>query len=256
LNNKPKKVVIFADLDGSLLSRKYQSEDIEPILKKLKTLNTSIVFASSKTKSEIIHYREKWQIKDPFIVENGSAIFIPQEYFQQNYTFSKRAEGYNIIELGVSYEVVRQKLAAVKKMTGTKIVGFGDMTAKQIAEDSGLPLYLAELAKKREHSEPLKIVEGSERAVLQAIVKEGLCYTRGGRYLHVLGDTDKGKAAAVLKDLFVRQCGEIFTIGVGDSDNDLGMLKIVDKPFFVGKTLEKKAVWEKIQKLTEPCVQP
>jgi mannosyl-3-phosphoglycerate phosphatase len=251
LSNKRRKIVVFSDLDGSLLNKQYRYDEIEPIISSLSTLNVPIVLASSKTQSEIVFYRKKMQIHDPFIVENGSAIFIPKDYFQAEYSFSKQTQGYRIIELGIPYSNIRKKLVAVKTQTGAEIVGFGDMTAKDIAEDSGLPLNLARLAKKREYSEPFKVLRGNEKQVLQAISNQGLHCVGGGRYLNASGNTDKGKAASILKDLFLLQFGEILSVGVGDSANDLTMLKTVDKPFFVNNESEKKAVWMEIQRLAE-----
>ena len=243
------KTIVFADLDGSLLNDKYEYDQIEPIIHQLLSLNVSIVFASSKTRNEIDFYRNKWLITDPFIIENGSAILIPENYFGIHYEFTRRVKGYNIIELGTEYCNIREKLEVVKNRTGANIVGFGDMTTEELAKDSGLPLYLAQLAKKREYSEPFKILDGSEKEVLDAISDEDLCYTRGGRYLHALGNCDKGKATSILKNLYLQQFKRSLSIGVGDSANDLTMLKIVDKPFFINKTADKKTVWKEIESI-------
>jgi len=241
------KTIVFADLDGSLLNDNYEYDQIEPIIHHLLSLNVSMVFASSKTRKEIDFYRDKLQITDPFIIENGSAILIPKNYFGIQYEFTRREKRYNLIQLGTKYRNIREKLEIVRKRTGVNIVGFGDMTAEEIAKDSGLPLSLAQLAKKREYSEPFKILDGKEEEVLNAISDEGLCFTRGGRYLHALGNCDKGKATSILIKLYLLQFKKIFSIGVGDSANDLTMLKIVDKPFFVNKTADKKAVWKEIE---------
>jgi mannosyl-3-phosphoglycerate phosphatase len=251
LKPEGKKIIVFADLDGSLLNDKYEYDQIEPIIHNLLALNVSIVFASSKTRYEIDFYRNKWQVTDPFIVENGSAILIPETYFVIHYEFTRSAQRYNIIELGTAYCIIREKLEIVRNRTGANIVGFGDISAEDIAEDSGLPLYLAQLAKKREYSEPFKILDGNEKEVLDSISDEGLCFTRGGRYLHALGNCDKGKATSILKNLYLQQFKRIFSIGVGNSANDLTMLKIVDKPFFVNKTADKKAVWKEIESIAQ-----
>ncbi len=243
------KIIIFADLDGSLLNDKYEYDQIEPIIRRLQSINVSIVFASSKTRNEIDFYRNKWQIIDPFIIENGSAILIPENYFEIQYEFTRQLQSYNIIELGTAYSVIREKLNVVKNRKRAHIVGFGDMTAEEIAIDSGLPLCLAQLAKEREYSEPFKIIDGKEKEVLDAISSEGLCITQGGRYLHAMGNCDKGKATSILKNLYLQQFKRIFSIGVGDSANDLTMLKIVDKPFFVNKKADKKALWEEIESI-------
>jgi mannosyl-3-phosphoglycerate phosphatase len=71
--------------------------------------------------------------------------------------------------------------------------------------------------------------------VLKAIRREGLKCTRGGRYFHLTGDNDKGKAIHVLKSLYSQMFGSIHTYAVGDGPNDLPMLKAIDKPFFIRK---------------------
>jgi mannosyl-3-phosphoglycerate phosphatase len=246
---KPKagKIVIFSDLDGSLLNDAYSYLEIEPTLRHLLSLNVSIVLASSKTRSEIEFYREKLGIFDPFIVENGSAIFVPENYFKAEYRFTKQTQSYNIIELGSTYQVIREKLALVRRRTGASFVGFGDMSVEEIAKDSGLPLSLARLAKKREYSEPFKMLDRREKDVLQAIAAEGLCYTKGDRYFHVLGSCDKGKATKVLRGLYLQEFDKIIAMGVGDSPNDLPMLRIVDKPFYVRKAADRKGIWKEIE---------
>jgi len=76
---------------------------------------------------------------------------------------------------------------------------------------------------------------------LSAIKSEGLGYTKGGKYFHLMGDYDKGKAADILKDLYSQKFGKIATIGIGDSPNDLPMLKIMNKQLLVKKTTGRNA---------------
>jgi mannosyl-3-phosphoglycerate phosphatase len=250
LKHNENKFVVFTDLDGTLLDEKYDYQKLRPIISQLLALDVSIVFCSSKTRAEIEFYREEMGITDPFIVENGAAIFIPKDYFPLNYKYTKMTDSYCIIELGVPYSIVRKKLATVRMQTATNIVGFGDMTLEEIAKDTGLTLNLAKLAKKREYDEPFRIVEGNERKVLNAIKKEGLSYTKGNRYFHLLGNSDKGKAMIILRDLYSQKFGRIATFGIGDSPNDVAMLKVVDTPFLIRKTARKNAnaAWREILK--------
>jgi len=238
--------VLFADLDGTLLNGKYDFVEVEPIIKNLLSLNVSIVLNSSKTRWEMDFYRKNLGITDPFIVENGSAILIPKNYFKASYRYTQQVQDYYIIQLGRSYSEIREKLALVKTKTNANIVGFGDMTIEEIARDSGLPLHLAQLAKKREYDEPFRILEGDEKKVLNAINAEGLCYTTGGRYFHMLGNCNKGKALCVLKNLYLQEFKKVVTIGVGDSANDLPMLQLVDKPFRLTSTTDNRKVWQEI----------
>lgn len=248
------KLVVFADIDGSLLNNDYEALDIEPILQQLLGLGVAVVFDSSKTAAEVIYYRKKWRIKDPFIVENGSAIFIPNGYFKQIQKAAKHTADYQIIEYGLPYSVIREVLAVAKARVDVDIRGFGDMTTQELAADCGLPLELAVLAKQRRYSEPFKVLGGGEDAVLKAVVARGLSVTCGGRYLHVMGDADKGKAALALKKMFLDECGGVFTVAVGDSANDLPLLNVVDTMFWVDQENPRETVWRQILMLAQTQV--
>lgn len=257
MKHKNSKIVIFTDLDGTLLDEEYDFQSIAPLISQLIASNVSIVLCSSKTRAEIEFYREKMGITEPFVVENGAAIFIPKSFPPLNCTSTRETADYQIVELGASYSFVRKKLAKLKMMIAAKIAGFGDMTLGEIGKDSGLTLNLAKLAKKREYDEPFRILEGNEREVLSAIKKEGLSCTKGGKYFHLLGNSDKGKAAVVLSELYSQKFGKIATFGVGNSRNDFSMLKVVDTPFLVRKTANKNAnyaVWKEILNLATKMI--
>ena len=226
------KNVIFADLDGTFLNDKYDYTETKPIVNKLSALGGSIVFCSSKTRKEIEFYRKAVSINEPFIAENGAAIFIPKHYFPFSYNCTQTLQ-YNVIRLGTSYEALRKKLDKIKEKTAAKLVGFGDMTVEELAYDTGLPMHLALLSQKREHDEPFRILDGNKSSVLKAIKQQGLKCTKGGRYFHLTGNTDKGKAINILKNLYCQMFARIETFGVGDGPNDLSMLKVVDRPFLI-----------------------
>jgi mannosyl-3-phosphoglycerate phosphatase len=228
------KSVIFADLDGTFLNSKYDYTDTKPVVNQLSALCGSVVFCSSKTRNEIEFYRKAVGIDEPFISENGSAIFIPKLYFPFSYNCTQTSD-YNVIRLGESYKTLREKLAEIKEKTGARIMGFGDMTLEELSCDTGLPLHLAKLAQQREHDEPFRILNGSKSNVIKAIKHEGLHCTQGGKYFHLTGNTDKGKAINILKNLYFQMFRKIETFGVGDGPNDFPMLKVVDRPFFIKK---------------------
>jgi len=253
LKTETPKTIIFTDIDGTILDEENSCQETKPLIKQLLALDAALVFCSSKTRAEIEFYRKELGVTDPFIAENGGAIFIPKDYFPFSFPCSKKTRKYDVVELGVAYSVVREKLAGVSAATGAVIVGFGDMTDDEVVTDAGLPLPLAKLAKKREYDEPFRLVHGNEKKMAKAIKAEGFTLTLGGKYFHVLGHSDKGKAAAVLKGLFARKFRNIVTYGVGDSENDLPMLTAVDTPMLVRRELggrnTRLAVWRNMIRL-------
>jgi len=77
-----KKIIIFTDLDGTLLDNSsYSFEAALPALQLIKEKNIPLIICSSKTRKEIEHYRKKLYNLHPFISENGGGIFIPKGYF-------------------------------------------------------------------------------------------------------------------------------------------------------------------------------
>jgi mannosyl-3-phosphoglycerate phosphatase len=98
-----------------------------------------------------------------------------------------------------------------------------------------LSLEEAVLAKMREYDEPF-LIEGEEKEteiVKRKIEEKGMNYVWGGRFHHILGKNDKGKAVEILKELYENQFFSIRTVGIGDSLNDLPMLSAVDRPIFL-----------------------
>jgi mannosyl-3-phosphoglycerate phosphatase len=230
------KLVVFTDLDGTLLDREtYSYEKALPVIDYLRGKGTPIVFCSAKTRAEQKVYRQALGITDPFIVENGGAIFINQGYFSFNFDFHRVQNGYQVIELGTSYCEIRRILEQISIAVRGNIRGFGDMSAEEVATETGLSREAAYLAKQREYDETL-VLKGTPQeidGVLQAITAVGLSYSSGGRYYDVMGANDKGMATRILIDLFRKKFGQIKTVAIGDSLNDLPMLSAAEIPVLV-----------------------
>jgi len=230
------RVVIFTDLDGTLLDRDtYSFEPARPALGLIKEKNIPLVLSSSKTRAEIEFYRKRLENDHPFISENGGAVFVPKLYFSTPFPHDREVEDYFVLELGTFYLHLFEALETIRKETGISIKGFFDLKAEEIVSLCGLSLEEAGLAKKREYDEPF-IVEGGEKEVnivRQEIQSKGLSYVWGGKLHHILGKNDKGKAVEILKGLFENEFLAIRTIGIGDSLNDLPMLSVVDHPIFL-----------------------
>lgn len=225
--------IIFTDLDGTLLDHDtYSYIKALPALKKIKKLKIPLIICTSKTKAEIEYYRKELKNNHPFIAENGGGIFIPKNYFNFKFPYSRKDNKYYIIEFNKDYRKLKNVLKKIKSKY--KIKSFLDMSAKELSKDSNLPLFRARLAKKRIYDIPFKIFN-NEKNIIKIIKKNKLRYDKGGRYSHILGNYDKGKAVKKLIFLYKRKYKKIKTIALGDSENDFPMLKAVDIGYLVQK---------------------
>ena len=230
------QIIIITDLDGTLLHPvTYSFDEALPALELIRARRIPLVLCSSKTRAEIETYRARLENRDPFVSENGGGVFIPEGYFHFPVEGELRNE-YRVITLGRPYSEVREVFRDVQKRAGIAIRGFGDMDAVEVARIAGMELSDAEMAKERDFDEPFLFEEGEKRGgvFLKAVEEAGLHWTQG-RFYHILGDHDKGKAVKILKGYYERARGDVKTIGLGDSFNDLPLLKSVDYPVLVQK---------------------
>ncbi|MGD9653150.1 MAG: mannosyl-3-phosphoglycerate phosphatase [Candidatus Dadabacteria bacterium] len=232
------RLVLFTDLDGTLLDHDtYSFEPAREALAALESENVPVVFTTSKTRAEIEKWRRLAGNSDPFISENGGAIFVPEGYFGGDFVYDRKENGYLVIELGAPHRELARALEAIRRETGIEIRGVSEMDVEEIVKLTGLGEEDAALVRKREYGEPFVVGGGieAEKTVMDEIEKRGLRHTQGGRFHHILGRNDKGKAVSILKGLYVKEWGLVETAGIGDSLNDLPMLEAVDIPILVRK---------------------
>ncbi|MEJ2683808.1 MAG: HAD-IIB family hydrolase [Candidatus Sulfobium sp.] len=240
-----KKIVIFTDLDGTLLDDSTYSFDAAlPALYAARQADIPVVICSSKTRGEIESYRKMLGNSHPFVSENGGGIFLPKGYFRtapgrlpdsyaaERHISVEETGSYHVIKLGTSYRELRHAVEDLRKQ-GFDITGFGDMTAEEISLLTGLCSDETRMARERDFDEPFTF-KGDEQALGAAIRQMGLSCTRG-KFFHILGDNDKGKAVTILKGLYREKYGEVFTAALGDNPNDLPMLMVADYPVIVQK---------------------
>ena len=132
------------------------------------------------------------------------------------------------------------------------MLGFYDMTVKEVAESTGLSVEEARLAKAREYDEAFLILDNSRsQLLLTAIEQAGMRWTRGGRFYHVCGDNDKGQAVRQLVSLYRQSYGSIRSIGLGDGLNDADFLRVVDVPVVI-----RSAYLNDLMRLVPNCFVP
>ncbi len=237
-------LIVYTDLDGSLLDgTTYSYQAAIPALAELREQRIPLIFVSSKTRAEMEPLRQRLDNRDPFIVENGGAVFVPHGLFEFPLERVRTKSPYQVIELGLPYYMLREVLKQIEEAVETPIHGFGDMSAEAVMEVTGLPYADAVLAKQREYDEPY-LLQGPQaivEEVCRQIVTRGLRWTKGGRLFHLMGENNKGEAASVLLRCYHRQqlirgqMERIETVGIGDSINDAPLLAMVDYPILVQK---------------------
>ena len=228
-------VVVVSDLDGTLLDHEtYSADAAVPALDRLRDAGIPLVLCTSKTRAELEPLRQALGNTHPFIVENGGDVFVPLGYFPFAIDAAERRDGYDVLVLGDRYEDLVAALRRASAASGVAVRGFAGMTDDEVARETGLSRLAAQAARQREFDEPFVIGDADrESDLLRAIEREGAGWTRGGRFHHIMGGSDKARAVRVLLDLYRRQLGAIRAVGLGDAPNDASFLQVVDVPILV-----------------------
>ena len=218
--NKKLSVIIFTDLDGTLLHRDtFKFDEIKDYIKSLVSKGVILIPNTSKTQVEIEDFNRKLDLNLPFISENGSAIFgldIINKNFPNNIVLSREKE----ITLKVFQKEIPENLKSkcklitkMEKKIQKEVFGLSDKNLRNVLN--------------RSYSTPV-LFEGNneQKKDLFKIVKNiGLSLHEGGRVINICDNVSKLKAMNRVIKIIKKAENEIKTIGVGDNFNDLDMLR-------------------------------
>lgn len=233
--------LVFTDLDGTLLDADtYSFAEAKDAVSFLKDRRIPLIPCTSKTHTEVIVLRNQLRINDPFITENGSAIFFENGYFADSGLDTITLNGFRVVVLGKKYEDILDFLKELKEKYGISARGFHEMDNSEIAERTGLSKTDAFMARERRFSEPFILLQNDEdklNSLKPLIEKKGFRLLRGNRFFHLLGQSDKGVALRRLTALYhkYRRGKKFKTVAIGDSLNDLDMLQAADVAVLVKK---------------------
>lgn len=234
--------LIITDLDGTLLDHhSYSFEPAQKALDRIRELSVPLILCSSKTRGEMMLYCKKLGMKLPFISENGGGIYLPKGFlsveFEERIQYSSKDKEYLVIEMGTGRDDLRKAFLHVKELLGVDMISFSDMSPGEVMELTSLPENEAILAMERNFTEPFIFSSPNESSigkVMEEFNKKGFTVVKGGRFYHLMGDINKGNAVKKIKSIFSRIArGDVITMGLGDSENDLSMLNNVDRPVIV-----------------------
>ena len=106
------KYWIVTDLDGTLMDEDYDISPARKTLNLLSELSIPVIPCTSKTASEVRHFRIENGLSDPFIVENGAAIYG---------TYLYNSSEWELI-LGKSYKELRFIIGNISKEVNYNLI--------------------------------------------------------------------------------------------------------------------------------------
>jgi len=204
---------VVSDVDGTLMDHSYDLTPAKETIKTLQKLSIPVILCTSKTASEVKVIRKELNLTDPYIVENGAAI----------YGESLKNVNGEII-LGIKYESLEEILNFISKEIEYNLIPLNNLTDQEATKLTGLKGNSLNLMRDRHWSMPfLNPPSFLEEKINICCEKFKVDVFKGNRMSHLLSkNSNKGKAINALKKFSNIQ--NIQIIGLGDSPNDLPLL--------------------------------
>ena len=224
--------VIYTDLDGTLMDHySYDSDLAMPTLNSLLKRGIPVIPCTSKTREELRPICSTLGLGGPFIVENGSAVWVPSDWGLNSPKSAVHVDGYWYHVLGLPRAMVRRRLAFLDAEWGNRYQSLSDLTIKQVASITGLDKTAAALAKDRLFCETLVWLGTSadREAFAQQVQSLEMRCVAGGRFVHVLASGGKAEAMHWLHEKIKSELlMDAVSVAAGDACNDIEMMEAAD----------------------------
>jgi D-glycerate 3-kinase len=230
--------LIFTDMDGSLLDHhNYHFDEAVPTLNALETHQVPVIPVTSKTQAEVELLRDSLHNSHPFIVENGAAVFIPVGYFAQQPAGTIEKDGYWVKEFVEPRSRWQALIDQIRPRYSDQFKTFADAGIDGIIAMTGLNVHAAARAARRQYGEPVSWQGNGnlKHQFIDELTAAGAHILEGGRFLHVSGDCDKGRALRWLEQVYQQASPEVqmLSLAIGDSQNDRAMLEQADHALLI-----------------------
>ena len=204
---------VVSDVDGTLMDHSYDLTPAKETIKLLQELSIPVILCTSKTAAEVKVIRKQLNLSDPYIVENGAAIYGE---------CLKKVNGEII--LGEKYGKLERILSSISNEINYDLVPLNNISDKEATALTGLKGNSLNLMRDRHWSMPfLNPPESKEEEINICCERLNVEIFRGNRMSHLLSiNSNKGKAIDALKKY--SNNSNIKIIGLGDSPNDLPLL--------------------------------
>ena len=215
--NKNSNIWIVTEVDGTLMDHSYDLTPAKETILRLKEIKIPVILCTSKTASEVKVIQEDLGLNDPYIVENGAAIY-----------FNSITEGCSEIILGQSYQELELILKKLSKDINFQLKPLNNLSDNEANLLTGLSGNSLTLMRDRHWSMPfLNPPVNLEKDLNHFCLRYNVVIFRGNRMSHLLSkNSSKGKAIKKLIDY--SKNSKVKIIGLGDSPNDLPLLREAD----------------------------
>jgi|SRR6516162_7659882 len=123
------------------------------------------VWITSCTRAQLDEPRRRFGQSDPYIGENGSGVYLPEDYFHLKASSTIRLGRYTCIPVAKPQPAAAEGLVELSSDLGTSVVPLRSLSQRELSQNTGLPPREADLVRQRDFDELFFFAGASESEV-------------------------------------------------------------------------------------------
>ncbi len=166
--------ILYMAVDGLIPAHGKSVAGLDEFAAALDHNGIPTVWVSSRTRLQLDEPRRKLAHTHPFIAEDGSGVFLPEDYFhlkpQTSHAQPKslatiRLGRFTCLPIAKPQPAAAEALEALADETDVDVVSLRSLAPRELAQNSGLPQREAELARQRDFDELFFFAGASEKDI-------------------------------------------------------------------------------------------
>jgi mannosyl-3-phosphoglycerate phosphatase len=231
--------IILTDIDQFIRDNAWDA--LRPGIAAARDAGAPLILSSWMTRAELEPARAELGHVDPFIVENGGALYIPDGTFAFEFDADRTLDGLQCMIFGTAREQIDGVVDQIAQSSYNGLTGFHALSLEEIQEHAGLSAEQAAVAREREFTEAVVILRDDRRTrvTLKNLVQDaGLLWEEKRDLILVQGATEPASAARLVIQLYHNVDPLRTTASVGSGTADLRLMQITDQPVLFGDDTE------------------
>lgn len=164
--------VVFCAVDAFLGARGEPLFGFEYFTSALQDSGIPCVWVSQRTRAQLDEPRRRLGASDPFIAEDGSGVYLPEDYFHQKQAKTVRLGRFLCIPLAQNQPASAEALDKLAQETQVGVVPLRSLKPRELAQNAGSPVRQAELMRSRDFDE-LFFFAGASDAQIRQFIRVG-----------------------------------------------------------------------------------
>lgn len=154
--------VIFCAIDAFLPVRGKIQPGFDEFSVALDHAGVPAVWVTSRSRAQMDEPIRKLGHHHPFIAEDGSGVYLPEDYFHLRPAKTVRLGRFTCIPIAQSLPTAAEALESLSEETGVEVVTLRSLSPRELAQNLGLPAREAEFARQRDFDAPFFFAGASE----------------------------------------------------------------------------------------------